>query len=203
MTDTISRIMKIRDGMTPDPLARAIVEREIAALQRHSSPDIVERLKPIANYVGLYKPHCQTILEAAAEIERLRAQAARAPDREAVSKVVKHLLYNDDRERDYPVYRTQDDNGLEQSQYVDFAMDVLAALTPDVAQPPAEPGMQAAVQYRRKDGGYGPGWITMAMFDGTLAAEAYCSQQRTDDKWPFEYRAVELTACSVSSTEGK
>jgi hypothetical protein len=39
MTDTISRIMKIRDGMTPDPLARAIVEREIAALQRHSSPD--------------------------------------------------------------------------------------------------------------------------------------------------------------------
>jgi hypothetical protein len=73
----------------------------------------------------------------------------------------------------------------------------------DVAQPPAEPGMQAAVQYRRKDGGYGPGWITMAMFDGTLAAEAYCSQQRTDDKWPFEYRAVELTACSVSSTEGK
>jgi ABC-type branched-subunit amino acid transport system substrate-binding protein len=168
-----------------------------------SSPDIVERLKPIANYVGLYKPHCQTILEAAAEIERLRAQAARAPDREAVSKVVKHLLYNDDRERDYPVYRTQDDNGLEQSQYVDFAMDVLAALTPDVAQPPAEPGMQAAVQYRRKDGGYGPGWITMAMFDGTLAAEAYCSQQRTDDKWPFEYRAVELTACSVSSTEGK
>jgi hypothetical protein len=37
--DTVARIMKIRDGMTPDPLAEAIIEREIAALQPHSSPD--------------------------------------------------------------------------------------------------------------------------------------------------------------------
>lgn len=37
-----------------------------------SSVDVVERLRPIANYIGLYKPHCQTILEAADEIERLR-----------------------------------------------------------------------------------------------------------------------------------
>jgi hypothetical protein len=62
-----------------------------------------------------------------------------------------------------------------------------------------EPGMQGAVQYRRKDGGYGDRWITMAMFDGTLAAESYCSQQRKDDAWPFEYRAIELTSPDTST----
>lgn len=42
--------------------------------------DILERLRPIANYVGLYKPHCQTILEAADEIGQLRC---------ALDKIVK------------------------------------------------------------------------------------------------------------------
>jgi hypothetical protein len=75
----------------------------------------------------------------------------------------------------------------------------------DLAPCPDLPGMQGAVQYRRKDGGYGDRWITMAMFDGTLAAESYCSQQRKDDAWPFEYRAIELPASPDTSTdrEGK
>jgi len=63
------------------------------------------------------------------------------------------------------------------------------------------PGMQGAVQYRRKDGGYGDRWITMAMFDGTLAAESYCSQQRKDDAWPFEYRVIGLPASPDTSTD--
>jgi len=69
------------------------------------------------------------------------------------------------------------------------------------AQIPDLPGMQGAVQYRRKDGGYGDRWITMAMFDGTLAAESYCSQQRKDDAWPFEYRVIGLPASPDTSAD--
>lgn len=46
MTDTISRIMQIRNGMTTDADAEAIIEREIAALQPHgrSSPGTASAL---------------------------------------------------------------------------------------------------------------------------------------------------------------
>lgn len=44
MTDTISRIMQIRNGMTTDADAEAIIEREIAALQPHG------RSSPVTSY---------------------------------------------------------------------------------------------------------------------------------------------------------
>lgn len=48
-----------------------------------------------------------------------------AAQKEDVSKAVRFVL----KDGKWPVYRTQDDSGLEEPEYVDFVIDVIAALT--------------------------------------------------------------------------
>lgn len=80
--------------------------------------------------------------EAAEKAKAFRADVQAAPDA-SVRDAVMHLLHNDDRENDYPIYETDDDRGLEEAEYLQFAFDLLAALShPSTATitPPGESG---------------------------------------------------------------
>ena len=55
------------------------------------------------------------------------------------------------------------------------------------------------VEYRRRD--FGHLWIPMAAFDTERPAEAYLKQQRTDDRWPWVYRAVNADGQVIANQE--
>jgi NTP pyrophosphatase (non-canonical NTP hydrolase) len=60
---------------------------------------------------------------------RRQSPAANAEQRRAeVCAAVAHVLHGRNRQCDYPIYETQDDRGLDEAEYIDFAMDVLASL---------------------------------------------------------------------------
>lgn len=45
-----------------------------------------------------------------------------------IRRVVKALLFDDNRLNDYPIYEREDDRGLDEAEYINFATDVIRAL---------------------------------------------------------------------------
>lgn len=70
------------------------------------------------------------------EVAALVPAVAQRPEESEIRRVVRALLFDDNRLNDYPIYEREDDRGLDEAEYINFALDVFRALA---AQPPAAP----------------------------------------------------------------